>query len=80
MQLTGNDAVKVESRWTGLNNPGMNLSQISGSAENLASMMRSREEFASVTVDGREWAKVLKVGGLARKVVACETRPISGGR
>lgn len=59
-----NDAVKVESLWKGLNNPNMDATP-----DNTGE--RPQDEFAKVTVDGREWGKVLKVGGLAKKVVAC---------
>lgn len=61
-----NDAVKVESLWKGLNNPNMSVDQVPDSTEE-----RPQDEFAKVTVDGREWGKVLKVGGLAKKVIAC---------
>lgn len=60
-----NDVVKVESLWKGLNNPNTSADQIPGTGE------RPQDEFAKVTVDGRDWGKVLKVGGLAKKVIAC---------
>lgn len=62
-----NDAVKVESLWKGLNNPNMDLEQAPQSTGD-----RPQDEFAKVTVDGKEWGKVLKVGGLAKKVIACK--------
>lgn len=62
-----NDAVKVESLWKGLNNPNMDLDQALQSTGD-----RPQDEFAKVTVDGKEWGKVLKVGGLAKKVIACK--------
>lgn len=62
-----NDAVKVESLWKGLNNPNTNSGQIPDSTGD-----RPQDEFVKVTVDGKEWGKVLKVGGLAKKVIACE--------
>lgn len=62
-----NDAVKVESMWKGLSNPNMNSGQAPDSPEE-----RPQDEFAKVTVDGKEWWKVLKVGGLAKKVIACK--------
>lgn len=74
MRLAGNDAVKVESLWKGLNSSGMNSGGIPGSTDNPAGTAGPGPEavFVNVTVDGREWWKVLKVGGLARKVVACK--------
>lgn len=72
MRLEGNDTVKVESKWKGLHQPNMNPGHIPGSTEDPLGMRRSSEEFAGVTVDGKEWSRVLKVGGIAKKVVACE--------
>jgi HUS1 checkpoint protein len=67
MGLVGSE-VKVESKWRDLQNPLLANSQ---AREGHPSTVRSRAAFAEVRVDGREWAKVLKVGGLARRVVAC---------
>ncbi|PWW80482.1 Hus1-like protein [Tuber magnatum] len=71
MRLDGNDAVKVESVWTGLMNPLLDPEQVPGGVENHPSTTREKSEFAWVRVDGKEWGRVLKVGGISRRVVAC---------
>jgi HUS1 checkpoint protein len=71
MRLEGNDAVKVESLWTGLTNPTLDPQQVPGGIENHPSTTREKGRFAGVRLDGREWGRVLKVGGISRKVVAC---------
>ncbi|KAI5820121.1 checkpoint protein Hus1/Mec3 [Pyronema omphalodes] len=67
MALVGAE-VKVESKWHDLQNPVLADSE---NREGHPSTVRSQTEFAQVRVDGREWAKVLKVQGLSRRVVAC---------
>ena len=67
MALVGS-GVRVESTWRDLQNPVLADSEAHATHP---STLRARTAFAEVLVDGREWAKVLKVGGLARRVVAC---------
>ena len=67
MALRGGE-VSVESKWQELQNPV--LADVE-SRESHPSTVRDRMSFAEVRVDGREWAKVLKVGVLAKRVVAC---------
>jgi HUS1 checkpoint protein len=71
MRLDGNDAVKVESLWRGLANPELDPEQVPGGVENHPSTKREKGKFAGVRVDGKEWARVLKIGGISRRVVAC---------
>ncbi|KAG0640212.1 checkpoint protein Hus1/Mec3 [Tuber brumale] len=71
MRLDGNDAVKVESVWTGLMNPLLDPEHVPGGVENHPSATREKSAFAWVRVDGKEWGRVLKVGGISRRVVAC---------
>lgn len=66
MALRGTE-VSVESRWRDLQNPVL----ADGEREDHPSTLRDRLAFAEARVDGKEWAKVLKVGGLAKRVVAC---------
>lgn len=58
--------VAVESRWQNLENPV--LIDADPSHPNT---MRDKTRWEEVRVDGREWAKVLKVAPLAKRVVAC---------
>jgi len=71
MRLDGNDAVKVESVWTRLMNPLLDPDQVPGGVENHPSTTREKSAFAWVRVDGKEWGRVLKVGGISKRVVAC---------
>ncbi|KAF8248746.1 Hus1-like protein [Wilcoxina mikolae CBS 423.85] len=67
LALAGGE-VKVESKWRDLQNP---LLADTEAREGHPSTVRNPTAFAEVRVDGREWAKVLRVGGLAKRVVAC---------
>ncbi|TGZ84816.1 Hus1-like protein [Ascodesmis nigricans] len=66
MRLEGGEMVKVESRWRDLQNP---VTEDSDQQQDLSDEEASR--FKQVRVDGREWVRLLKVGVLARKCVAC---------
>jgi HUS1 checkpoint protein len=68
MALKGSE-VSVESKWRDLQNPV--LAEAVENREEHPSTIRDQTLFATVRVDGREWAKVLKVGNVARRVVAC---------
>jgi HUS1 checkpoint protein len=68
MAVNCSGEVKVETKWRDLQNPQLAEGT---SVEAHPSTKREKKAFASVRVDGREWAKVLKVGALARRVVAC---------
>lgn len=67
MAFAGPEA-RVESKWRDLQNPVVANSQ---AREDHPSTVRDQEEFVEVRVDGKEWAKVLKVSTLGRKAVAC---------
>lgn len=66
------DAVKIESVWRGLTVPELNPDLIEGDYATHPSVLRGRDEWAAVRVEGRDWVKLLKVSLLAKKVVACE--------
>ncbi|KAH8726049.1 checkpoint protein Hus1/Mec3 [Phaeosphaeriaceae sp. PMI808] len=77
------DAMSISSVWTDLNNPELDPNQIEGGetglAEHPSTRMRllgsadgrSAEGWASVRIDGRDWGKVMSVGRLGGKVIAC---------
>ncbi|KAL4898625.1 checkpoint protein Hus1/Mec3 [Aspergillus ambiguus] len=72
------DALRISSVWTDLVNPALDPGQLSqGQIEQLPSeRMRGLGEhdeaaWAKVRIDGKDWGRVLSVGRLSPKVVAC---------
>jgi len=77
------DAMDISSLWTGLENPELDPSQVPGGEEGLlqhpSTKMKAlgsadgqgEEGWARVRVDGRDWCKVLSVGRLGGRVIAC---------
>lgn len=62
--------VRVETKWADLHNPELaNSEELAGQQSNA----RDASEFSQVRLDGKEWAKVLKVSTLGKKAVACFT-------
>lgn len=68
------DTLQVESAWHGLENPEVDPAQLSCAIEDHPST-RFREagpdKWATVRVDGKDWSKVLSVGRLDGRVIAC---------
>jgi HUS1 checkpoint protein len=80
------DALRISSVWTGLVNPPLDPTQLSQTEiEQLPSeRMRAlgaeangddEAGWAKVRIDGKDWGRVLSVGRLSPKVVACRFRP-----
>ncbi|KAF2729880.1 Hus1-like protein [Polyplosphaeria fusca] len=77
------DAMSISSVWTDLSNPDLDPSQVHngeiGIAEHPSTRMkqlgtadgRSEEGWAVVRIDGRDWGKVMSVGRLGGRVIAC---------
>jgi HUS1 checkpoint protein len=77
------DAMSISSVWTDLSNPELDPSQVTGGtigiAEHPSTRMkllgsadgRSEEGWASVRIDGKDWGKVMSVGRLGGRVIAC---------
>lgn len=77
------DAMNISSIWTDLSNPELDPGQVSGGeisiAEHPSTRMkmlgsadgRSEEGWATVRIDGRDWGKVMSVGRLGGRVIAC---------
>lgn len=77
------DTMKISSTWTGLDNPELDPTIIEGGEEGLARHPSTRmkeladregvgeEAWAKVRIDGKDWGKVLSVGRLGGRVVAC---------
>ncbi|KAI9685562.1 MAG: hypothetical protein M1822_004420 [Bathelium mastoideum] len=77
------DAMSIASSWTGLTNPELDPAQVEGAEQGVAlhpsTTMRERqpdeegdEGWARVRIDGRDWGRVLGVGRLGGRVIACE--------
>lgn len=74
MRMEGGDMVKVESKWAGLQNPvtaGAEEGDDAGGTRVEQMDDEEKARFREVRVDGREWVRLLKVGSLAKKTVAC---------
>ncbi|KAF2672027.1 Hus1-like protein [Microthyrium microscopicum] len=77
------DAMNINSTWTGLTNPRLDPSAIEGGEAALQNhpteIMRqqgdakgdSEEGWAKVFIDGRDWSKVMSVGRVGGRVIAC---------
>ena len=77
------DNLRISSLWTGLENPELDPDQVAdgeaGLAEHPSTRMKalgdetgqSDEGWATVRVEGRDWGKVLSVGRLGGRVIAC---------
>lgn len=78
------DAMSISSVWTDLSNPELDPAQVAGGENGLAEHPstrmkqlgsadgRSEEGWATVRIDGRDWGKVMSVGRLGGRVIACE--------
>lgn len=78
------DAMKISSVWTGLSNPELDPTQVDGGEEGIqehpstkmkelgSADGKSEEGWAKVRIDGRDWGKVMSVGRLGGRVIACE--------
>lgn len=79
------DAMNISSVWTDLSNPDLDPNQVEGGeigiAEHPSTRMRmlgtadgrSEEGWAMVRIDARDWGKVMSVGRLGGRVIACQT-------
>ncbi|KAL7625389.1 Checkpoint protein hus1 [Parahypoxylon ruwenzoriense] len=68
------DTLNVESRWSGLENPILDPAQLPCPIEDHPSTRFKEagpEKWATVRVDGKDWSKVLSVGRLEGRVIAC---------
>lgn len=68
------DALNISSVWTGLTNPDLDPRQVEEDPEELPSAKLKEagpDAWATVRIDGRDWGKVLSVGRLDGRVIAC---------
>lgn len=71
---TATDALHIESVWRGLDNPDLDPSQLAVPlAEHPSTKFREAgpDKWATVRVDGKDWSRVLSVGRLEGRVIAC---------
>lgn len=73
-------ALHISSLWTGLENPELDPAQATASLDEHPStrmkalgdsMGRGEEGWATVRIEGKDWGKVLSVGRLGGRVIAC---------
>ncbi|ROT42133.1 checkpoint protein hus1 [Sodiomyces alkalinus F11] len=68
------EAVDIASTWTGLENPQLDPAQLQGPLEEHPSALfreAGPDKWATVRVDGKDWSRVLSVGRLEGRVIAC---------
>ena len=69
------DSLAIESVWRDLSNPDLDPEQVvrEDGRELPSEVMRQRgvDAWAMVRIDGRDWGRVLSVGRLGGKVIAC---------
>ncbi len=74
------DSLRISSLWTGLENPELDPDQVSEGLDNHPSTRmkefgdasgQSEEGWATVRVEGKDWGRVLSVGRLGGRVIAC---------
>lgn len=78
------EGLSIASLWSGLVNPELDPSQVEGGEEGVREHPSTRmkrlggedgsgeEGWAKVRIDGRDWGRVLSVGRLGGRVIACE--------
>ena len=68
------DALSLESVWSGLTNPQLDGRQVEDGIEAHPSTKlkeRGPDAWSTVRIDGRDWGRVLSVGRLGGRVIAC---------
>lgn len=70
------DALDISSVWTGLVNPGLDQNQIEEGTDleehpSMKLKAAGPDAWSTVRIDGRDWGKVLSVGRLGGRVIAC---------
>ncbi|PSS00818.1 Hus1-like protein [Coniella lustricola] len=68
------DSLNIESVWHGLDNPQLDPDQLAVPIEDHPSTVFKEagpDKWATVRVDGKDWSRVLSVGRLEGRVIAC---------
>ncbi|MCJ1390719.1 hypothetical protein MMC18_003580 [Xylographa bjoerkii] len=73
------EGLRIESKWVGLSNPELDAANVEGGEEGIrqhpSTKMKAKEgedAWAVVRVEGRDWGRVLGVGRLGGRVIACK--------
>lgn len=72
------DALSISSLWTDLNNPELDPNQaedgIEGIENHPSTILKAAgpDAWATVRIDGRDWGRVLSVGRMGGRVIACK--------
>ena len=69
------DALNIESVWTGLTNPELDNGQVEdGVAAHPSTRLKAQgpDAWSTVRIDGKDWGRVLSVGRLGGRVIACK--------
>lgn len=76
------DALRIESLWTGLVNPELDPGAVEGGEEGLRTHpsvrmkeLEGEEGWARCRIDGKDWGRVLSVGRMGGRVIACKILP-----
>jgi HUS1 checkpoint protein len=73
------DALNITSVWHDLHNPELDPAQIEDGEDGMENLPSERlraagpDAWATVRIDGRDWGRVLSVGRMGGRVVACKT-------
>ena len=79
------EALNISSVWTGLSNPELDPTQVEGGEEGIRTHPSTRMKelgasdgsdergWAKVRIDGKDWGRVLSVGRLGGRVIACKS-------
>ena len=76
-----NESLKISSRWSGLTNPELDPRVVEGGVDGIANHPSTRmrnlreddeEAWAKIRIDAKDWGKVMSVGRMDSKVIACE--------
>jgi HUS1 checkpoint protein len=71
------ESLSIESVWTGLTNPELDSRQVEDGAEGISAhpsttlKAQGPDAWSTVRIDGRDWGRVLSVGRLGGRVIAC---------
>jgi HUS1 checkpoint protein len=72
------DALNISSVWTGLTNPELDPRQVEDGEDGLEDHPSTKlkaagpDAWSTVRIDGRDWGRVLRVGRLGGRVIACK--------
>ena len=71
------DALEISSVWTGLVNPELEPANVENGSQGIrdhpSTRMKETEAFAKVLIDAKDFSRVLSVGRLGARVIACKS-------